>query len=1023
MREVPENIKPVLVKYTVRKEYKTIPIYQYDVGHILTFEGFNLPEAFEVHFALSDTGDAVTQIGSNDQVAVPDVLVQDGRWLYAWIYVADEDTGLTKFVIQIPVIPRGKPTHQTPSPVEQSEVTQAIAALNDGVARAEQAADDAEDAQEAAETARDEAVTAKNAAEQATQTATEKAEEASASASNAGQSATAAYGYAQSAASASQAAAQSARATAQAGAEADRDARAAAASANEAKAASEAVQNLGVTATTLPTGSDATVTKIIDQSGAVTLGFGLPTGATGPKGDTGATGQQGPKGDTGATGPQGPQGIQGPKGDTGATGPQGPQGIQGETGATGATGPKGDKGDPGDPTELIDDTAGTGDTDKTWSANKLSTDVLSALNDIETIMDIGEGYSVLTRSYHDDNNKFIKYSGMIYRTGDASQYYDEYAVTAGKTYKLQGASSGTITYIYACTATALHNGGSASIKGGMYVTVSNGNPVEIVIPADATCLCITAADAVTVTVEEKGEKTSTRLDGIDFQITEIAESVTGIEADIGDMQTLIDETSADVKSLMNAASKKNLLSVEMYSYLFAKHEASSFDADHVFNVSGNEGDTVLTITGERSGSTLTDSDKGAAIVIQFSESKCRPYCLLEYSDTTITVYPAIDEDATDAILAPLMADSQHLTIYGYRAYTQHIAEANPKHCEKNRYVAKYHPANGGTPTTFSPLEVSASIITLANNDSDWFSYQYGPYGTILRPTIDYSTPSKYGVRWSVDTGDNAGYLETFVGTKFVSGSSRLTDKDAGHEMYIDVYADDELIYQKVKASNIVERICVDYTREQKVIKLDIYYTTMRAYSDDSIFVGETTFWVNDDYPSDILPAGSTVSILFDSWGGRGSTENVVEPDTPWHNGATWPQGEVGLEVRRILTEKSGFVPPVYNTSKGSMTSRWGMAWFGIAVREKCPNVVLTDFAINDYHTTISGTWANIPDPYGNMIIMQNNPLTLQEYAENMGKIFDMAIMSDIQPVFIEGSIGASLSWTMYLLYTLSEQVE
>ena len=35
-------------------------------------------------------------------------------------------------------------------------------------------------------------------------------------------------------------------------------------------------------------------------------------------------------------------------------------------------GEQGIQGIPGDPTELIDDTAGTGDTDKTWSADKVS---------------------------------------------------------------------------------------------------------------------------------------------------------------------------------------------------------------------------------------------------------------------------------------------------------------------------------------------------------------------------------------------------------------------------------------------------------------------------------------------------------------------------------------------------------------------------------------------------------------------------------------------------------------------------
>jgi Collagen triple helix repeat (20 copies) len=72
-----------------------------------------------------------------------------------------------------------------------------------------------------------------------------------------------------------------------------------------------------------------------------------PTGATGPKGDTGDTGPTGPKGDTGDTGPQGeagPMGPAGPKGDTGDTGPAGPKGDTGDTGPTGATGATGPAG-------------------------------------------------------------------------------------------------------------------------------------------------------------------------------------------------------------------------------------------------------------------------------------------------------------------------------------------------------------------------------------------------------------------------------------------------------------------------------------------------------------------------------------------------------------------------------------------------------------------------------------------------------------------------------------------------------
>lgn len=63
--------------------------------------------------------------------------------------------------------------------------------------------------------------------------------------------------------------------------------------------------------------------------------FGIPAGAQGPKGDTGASGGQGPKGDTG---------TQGPKGDTGDTGPAGAKGDKGDQGDRGPAGANGKNG-------------------------------------------------------------------------------------------------------------------------------------------------------------------------------------------------------------------------------------------------------------------------------------------------------------------------------------------------------------------------------------------------------------------------------------------------------------------------------------------------------------------------------------------------------------------------------------------------------------------------------------------------------------------------------------------------------
>ena len=119
----------------------------------------------------------------------------------------------------------------------------------------------------------------------------------------------------------------------------------------------DAIDNIAITADTLPPGSQATASGSISETEGLKIELGIPQGAPGPKGDTGApgpqgeTGPQGPQGEKGETGPQGPKGDtgpQGPKGDTGETGPQGEVGPQGDPGPTGLQGPEGPQGPQGE---------------------------------------------------------------------------------------------------------------------------------------------------------------------------------------------------------------------------------------------------------------------------------------------------------------------------------------------------------------------------------------------------------------------------------------------------------------------------------------------------------------------------------------------------------------------------------------------------------------------------------------------------------------------------------------------------
>lgn len=124
---------------------KTAPLYQYDYGQTLEFDGFDLPSAFEVQFSNDPDGEAVTQIGADNSVLIPDAMLLTGKNVYAWLFLHQgENDGETVYYIEIPVTERAEPTHEEPTPVQQSEITQAIAVLNAGVEAAENSAQAAE---------------------------------------------------------------------------------------------------------------------------------------------------------------------------------------------------------------------------------------------------------------------------------------------------------------------------------------------------------------------------------------------------------------------------------------------------------------------------------------------------------------------------------------------------------------------------------------------------------------------------------------------------------------------------------------------------------------------------------------------------------------------------------------------------------------------------------------------------------------------------------------------------------------
>lgn len=195
-------------------EKQTAPLFQWDYGQTLTFEGFGdlLPSVgFEVHFANPSDATSVTQIGTAAGVAIPNALLQTGLSVIVWVYLHDTATdGETEYRFMIPVARRAMPENGDVTPEQADVIDQAIAALQSGVTRAETAADSAEESATAAAAS---AAAASGSASDAYSDA-ERAETAAGSAEGFAQSASesegAAQGYAAAAAASAENADQSA---------------------------------------------------------------------------------------------------------------------------------------------------------------------------------------------------------------------------------------------------------------------------------------------------------------------------------------------------------------------------------------------------------------------------------------------------------------------------------------------------------------------------------------------------------------------------------------------------------------------------------------------------------------------------------------------------------------------------------------------------------------------------------------------------------------------------------------------
>ena len=119
----------------------TAPVFQWNHGMVLRFINAQLPDNFRVDFSNSTRGVAKSQMGTPENgVVIPDEYFMPGGAIYAWIVESPtEHSAVARWEITIPLDPKSKWVDVQPTPQEENIIDEAIHALNESVADAQEA--------------------------------------------------------------------------------------------------------------------------------------------------------------------------------------------------------------------------------------------------------------------------------------------------------------------------------------------------------------------------------------------------------------------------------------------------------------------------------------------------------------------------------------------------------------------------------------------------------------------------------------------------------------------------------------------------------------------------------------------------------------------------------------------------------------------------------------------------------------------------------------------------------------------
>ena len=412
---------------------------------------------------------------------------------------------------------------------------------------------------------------------------------------------------------------------------------------------------------------------------------------------------------------------------------------------------------------------------------------------------------------------------------------------------------------------------------------------------------------------------------------------------------------------------ETLLSFGKYGIGAPSGVANYPGGNYVLTVSGNEGDSFVTV------SSGNISHAGAttkwAAVIEYDDGSFGTYQVQGFAGSQLNIFPALEHSISNAKLGNIhdMVAGQHYTELGYKAFAQHIYNFNAKYALRDKFIAQFY----GADTSSDWVSIGSPSLTynrgLSPSGSDYLIK-----GDSNKSLTVKANAADEGVYWEVDLGKMQGYLELNVG--LFEGTSAT----------IEFYLDDILKETKIIGLT-ADRFIFEYANYSKGKIL------IKAPAGTTVRIGRTVWWSSIGKSKRLIPeSAKKIAYLGDSWGA-------------YHNAAA--PNEI-LRLHKLVNPHATLV----NKSQGGMTTKYGVAWIDWVLAQN-PDVVIIEFFTNDNNCiTGASSGINFTDPDGNT---QNTFVTRADYFNNLAILANKCIDAGVQPIFIMPAVVESQVQTQY----------